>query len=75
MIFFFRFVEPIDGEFKTLAENENSNNLQIDSIEVAGDCCWEIESNDGDYETIDPEDPTDITIFYIHNIYVYNDCS
>ena len=74
MIFFFRFVEPIDGEFKTIPKNENSNNLRIDSIEVSGDCCWEIESNDGDYETIDPEDPTDITIFYIHNIYVYNDC-
>ena len=74
MIYFFRFVEPTDGEFITLAENENSNNLRIDSIEATGDCCWEIESNDDDYEMVDPENPTDITIFYIHNIYVYNSC-
>ena len=74
MIFFFRFVDPFDGDFKTLAENENSNNLRIDSIMISGNCCWEIESNDGDYETVDPENPMDITIFYIHNIYVYNSC-
>jgi len=68
------FVEPIDKESLTLAANENGNNFRIDSIEATGDCCWEIESNDGDYETVDPKNPADINIFYIHKIIVFNSC-
>ena len=59
----------------TLAINENRNNFRIDSIKVTGDCCWEIESNDGDdYERVDPENPTDISFFYIYKIYVKSSC-
>ena len=71
---FFSFVDPTDGEFRTISENEISNNFRIDSVEVTGDCCFEIESNSGDYEIVDPENPRDISIFYIHKIYVYNSC-
>ena len=48
----------------------------IDSVEVTGDCCFEIEANNGDYETVDPENPRVVfdTTFYIHTIYVYNSC-
>ena len=46
--------------------------MRIDSVEVTGDCCFEIEANNGDSETVDPENQEDITIFYIHTIYVYN---
>ena len=72
--FFFRFVDPTDGEFRTIHTNEISDNFRIDSVEVTGDCCFEIESNNGDYEIVDHENPTDISIFYIHKIYVYNSC-
>jgi hypothetical protein len=72
---FFRFDDPTDGEFRTIPSNEIRNNFQTDSVGVTGDCCFEIESNNGDYEIIDPENPTDISIFYIHKIYVYNSCS
>ena len=68
------FDEPYSGESFTLAANENRNNFRIDSIEATGDCCWEIESNDGDYETVDPKNPADINIFYIHKIIVFNSC-
>ena len=51
----------------------------IDSVEVTGDCCFEIEANNGDYETVDPEFPSDITTFFNmtilyqpYKIYVYN---
>ena len=72
---FFRFVDPTDGEFRTIPTNEISNNFRIDSVEVTGDCCFEIEANNGeDYEIVDPENPTDISIFYIYKIYVYNSC-
>ena len=73
-IIYFSFVEPDGGDSLTLAANENRNNFRIDSIEATGDCCWEIESNDGDYETVDPKNPADINIFYIHKIIVFNSC-
>ena len=58
-----------DGEFRTIHAN-------IDSVEVTGDCCFEIEANNGDYESVDPENPRVVfdTTFYIHTIYVYNSC-
>ena len=59
----------------TLAANENGNNVRIDSIEATGECCWEIESNNGEYETVDPKNPTEISIFYIHKIIVTNSCN
>ena len=71
---FFRFVYPTDGEFRTIPQNKISNNFRTDSVEVTGDCCFEIGSNSDDYEIVDPENPTDISIFYIHKIYVYNSC-
>ena len=58
----------------TLAVNENRNNFRIDSIKVTGDCCREIESNEGDYEIVDPENPNDISIFYIYKIYAKSSC-
>ena len=58
----------------TLAVNENRNSFRIDSIKVTGDCCWEIESNDGYSEVVDPENPTDISINYIYKIYVKSSC-
>ena len=70
---FFRFVDT-ESETLTLAANENKNKFRIDSIEATGDCCWEIESNDGDYEIVDPESPTDISIFYIYKIHVKSSC-
>ena len=58
----------------TLASNEDRNNFRIDSIKVTGDCCWVIESNDGDdYEIVDPENPN-ISIFYIYKMYVKSSC-
>ena len=65
-----------DGEFRTIPANAISNNFRIDSAEVTGDCCFEIEANNGDYESVDPENPRVVfdTTFYIHTIYVYNSC-
>ena len=76
IILFFRFVDPTDGEFRTIPANAISNNFRIDSAEVTGDCCFEIEANNGDYESVDPENPRVVfdTTFYIHTIYVYNSC-
>ena len=76
IILFFRFVDPTDGEFRTIPANAISNNFRIDSAEVTGDCCFEIEANNGDYESVDPENPRVVfdTTFYIHTISVYNSC-
>ena len=73
-ILFFRFVEPKNGEVMTIHANQDRNKLRIDSVKATGNCCFEIESNDGDYETVDPAHPSSITIFYIHKIYVFNSC-
>ena len=62
-IIYFSFVEPDGGESFTLAANENRNNFRIDSIEATGDCCWEIESNDGDYEIVFEDSQPDISVF------------
>ena len=68
-ILFFRFVDPEDGEFRTY------NKFGVDLVEVTGDCCFEIGAND-DYVTVDPKNPRVVfdTIFYIHEIYVDNNC-
>jgi len=47
-----------------ISSHETKNNFRIDSVEVTGDCCWEIESNDGDYEIVFEEDSQpDISAF------------
>jgi len=47
-----------------ISSHETKNNFRIDSVEVTGDCCWEIESNDGDYEIVFEEDSQpDISVF------------
>ena len=53
--------------------------MPIDLVEATGNCCWEIESSDGDYETVNPANPNlDLSNytprFDIHNIIVYNRC-
>ena len=71
---FFRSIGPTDGESSTI-----ENNVPIDLVEATGNCCWEIESNDGDYETVNTANPnlnlSNYTPrFYINNIIVYNRC-
>jgi len=65
------FVEPEDGESRPIAKDRNRNNLRIDSVQATGDCCWEIEDNDGDYKIVDPGNPIDTTNFDIATVYVY----
>ena len=69
-IFFLSAVEPTNGETKW----RNRNNLQIDSVHASGDCCWDIEDNDYDYETVDPGNPS-LTNFDIATVKVYNSCN
>ena len=71
---FFRSVGPTDGESRTV-----KNNMPIDLVVATGNCCWEIESNNGDYETVNPTNPNlDVSnytsSFHIQNIIVYNSC-
>ena len=72
LILFLSVVEPTNGESRTIANNRNRNDLRIDSVQATGDCFWEIEDNDGDYETVDPGCPIDTTNFDIATVYVYN---
>ena len=51
--------------------------MPIDLVEATGNCCWEIESSDGDYETVNPANPNlDLSNytprFYIDSIIVDN---
>jgi hypothetical protein len=69
------FVEPEDGESRPIAKDRNRNNLRIDSVQATGDCCWEIENNEGVYEIVDPGNPIDTTNFDISTVYVYNSCN
>ena len=62
-IIFFRAVGVPIGRVQVQEVHKKENDFRIDSVEVTGDCCWEIESNDGDFETVDPENPTDISMF------------
>ena len=75
LILFLSFVEPEDGESRPIAKDRNRNNLRIDSVQATGDCCWEIEDNEGDYVIIDPGNPIDTTNFDIATVYVYNSCN
>jgi len=63
-------VEPTNGETKW----RNRNDLQIDSVHASGDCCWDIEDNDYDYETVDSGNPS-LTNFNIATVKVYNSCN
>ena len=69
-IFFLSAVEPTNGETKW----RNRNDLQIDSVHASGDCCWDIEDNDNDYEIVDPGNPS-LTNFDIAIVKVYNSCN
>ena len=56
-----------------------TNNVPIDLVKAKGNCCWEIESNNGDYETVNPTNhylnvSNYTPRFDIHNIIVYNRC-
>lgn len=64
-------------ETQRINSNRNRNSLHIDSVKATGDCCFEVESNDGDYEEAHPDQffPTELSnSFYIHKIFAYNDC-
>ena len=77
-ILFHRFVDVQDYENQKIPENRNRNSLHIDSVTATGDCCFELEANDGsDYEEVHPDQifPTELSNnFYIHNIFATNDC-
>jgi len=71
------FVDVKGVESTTIRRNRINNNLRIDSVKATGDCCWEVESNEGDFEEVHPEEffATDISnSFYIHKIFAYDDC-
>jgi len=65
-----------------ISSHETKNNFRIDSVEVTGDCCWEIESNDGDYEIVFEDlgfPQPDISVFLSqlspeYYVYAKNDC-
>merc|ERR1719350_1903069 len=46
-----------------VSNHEKENDSRIDSFEVTGDCCWDIESNNGDFETVYPGHTIDISMF------------
>ena len=53
-----------------------SNNVPIDLVKAEGNCCWEIESDNGDYETVKVGKNLNLSnytsIFHIQSIIVYN---
>jgi len=71
------FVDVENEETKTINENRNRNSLHIDSVKATGDCCFEVESTDGDAREVYPDDvfPTELSSnFYIHTIFAIKDC-
>lgn len=70
------FVDVKDVESTTIPRNRINNNLRIDSVEAIGDCCWEVESNEGDFEEVHPEGSiVDMSnSFYIYKIFALQDC-
>ena len=76
-ISFHRFVNVKAHENQKIPENRNRNSLHIDSVKATGDCCFEVESNDGDYEEVHPDQFVPKILsnsFYIHKIFAYEDC-
>ena len=62
-----------------ISSHKTENNFRIDSVEATGDCCWEIESNDGDYANVFPDFQPDISVFLSqlspeYYVYAKNDC-
>ena len=69
---FFLFSNGSQDRF-TVQANSEENRSRYDSIEVEGDCSWEIFSNDGDYLFAETDNLIEIpTNFYIYEITAVN---